>query len=611
MEHTISDSKAQAAVDAWSRLSDLSDDSYYQNWLELQTSLIDGSYLALLSLPAEGEQFGIAARYPQYADHQELAELVNQVLEQQSGMVCELALRPSEQGEAFGVAYPLIHEGRTEAVIALGVMVQSQEALQRVMRQLQWGLGWLELQHQKQRSDQIGARQQALSGSVELLAKVLAERSYDAAASRFVTDLAVTMQCDRVSLGIPQQNRVVVEHLSHSAQFGRKMNLVRLIESAMEESLDQQQVISWPANSEGGEIALAHQALSRDQGGAQVVTIPLFSENEVIACLTLERADIPFSDADVIRCESIAGLISVALDEKRLNDRSLWAKIKDSVVGQLGRVFGVGYLGRKLLLLLFIAIFGFGWLAEGEYRLSADASLENVIQRVVTAPYNGYIQAATLRAGDLVRENQELARLDDRDLKLERLKWLSETSKLQRQYQEATAGYDRAQINVLNAQLDQARAQLALVEGQLKRASIRAPFEGLIVSGDLSQRLGGAVEQGEVLFEVSPRHFYRIDLMVRESRIADVRIGQEGVLHLSALPDRGFPFIVTKLTPQTRAKDGSTFFVVEASLQDHSEQMQPGMEGVGKIGIDKRSLLSIWSRELVEWVRLKIWSWWG
>jgi hypothetical protein len=42
------------------------------------------------------------------------------------------------------------------------------------------------------------------------------------------------------------------------------------------------------------------------------------------------------------------------------------------------------------------------------------------------------------------------------------------------------------------------------VEEHLERAQLRAPFESLIVSGDLSQSIGAPVERGKVLFEVAP-----------------------------------------------------------------------------------------------------------
>ena len=56
---------------------------------------------------------------------------------------------------------------------------------------------------------------------------------------------------------------------------------------------------------------------------------------------------------------------------------------------------------------------------ESDFRVSADASLEGKIQRVVSAPVSGYLLSASVRAGDTVRQGDIMASLDDAELKLE------------------------------------------------------------------------------------------------------------------------------------------------------------------------------------------------
>ena len=38
-------------------------------------------------------------------------------------------------------------------------------------------------------------------------------------------------------------------------------------------------------------------------------------------------------------------------------------------------------------------------------------------------------------------------------------------------------------------------------------------------------------------------------------------------------------------------------------------RLRPGMEGVGKIDIDERKLVWIWTHSFTDWVRLWLWSW--
>jgi multidrug efflux pump subunit AcrA (membrane-fusion protein) len=171
------------------------------------------------------------------------------------------------------------------------------------------------------------------------------------------------------------------------------------------------------------------------------------------------------------------------------------------------------------------------------------------------------------------------------------------------------ANYDWAQIRIVNAKIEQAEAQLALIDEQLTRTKIVAPFPGVVMSGDLSQSLGAPVERGEVLFEVAPLDAYRVIAQVDEHHIAEVVVGQSGDLVLPSMPGEVFPFIIDQITPVSTAKEGRNYFRVEARLEESSERLRPGMEGVGKIRIDRRKLIWIWTHELIDWLRLQLWRW--
>ena len=563
---------------------------------------------------AEGAWSPVAAWPAAGGDPARLVEVCERVLDERCGLLLEL--EPSDQDsrleEHYGIGYPLLVDDQLRGVVALELAGSDQQRLAAAMEQLQWGVCWLEVLHRRRQSARESAALSRLESSVDLLGGVLAEEHFDGACQAFVTQVATLLDCDRASLGFRAGGHVAVRAISHSADFRKQMNLVRAIGAAMDEAIVQRRDIVYPA-PEGYEPSVLrdHEQLSRQYQGGAILTLALFGNDRYYGGLTLERpADRPFVEDEVELVRSLAALAGPALEAKRLNDRLLASKISDACRGQLGKLLGPRYIGRKLLSLGVVALAVFFSLAQGDYRLSSKAVLEGAVRRVIVAPFDGYIAEAPVRAGDLVAAEDLLCILDDRDLRLERLKWLSQKSQLQRQHQEALAGHDRAQASIVSAQLEQADAQLRLAEANLARTRLLAPFAGVLVSGDLTQRLGGAVEQGEQLYELTPLDAYRLIVQVDERRIADVRQGQEGSLLLSSLPETAFPFSIEKITPISTAEDGRNYFRVEARLESISPNLRPGMKGVGKVFVDRRNLASIWTRNLVEWARLWLWSWW-
>ncbi len=608
----VESASAATATSLWADFSHASEEGQYlRNWLALQCSLIEGARQALLVMAGAAEQFSPVAAWPDAGSGRELAEVTERALEERCGLVIEQDAGEGTAPRRYAAAYPILVDDHLHGAVAVEVVAPSEAALEAAMGQLQWGVSWLEVLVRRRAAAEEAAALERLRTGVDLLAATLAEPQFAAAAMAFVTELATGLGCERVSLGFVRRGHARVEALSHTADFGQRMNLIRSLGATMDEAIDQGREIVFPPLEDGPLlITRCHEQLAKQHGAGAILTVPLYGDGRYYGAVTLERPDeFPFDADEVDLCRSVAALAGPALEEKRLNDRLLVRKAFDSLRDQLARLFGPRYLVRKLVAVAALAVAVFFTFATGEYRVSADTALQGAVRRVLVAPFNGYVTEADARAGDVVEKGQLLARLDDRDLRIERLKYVSQRAQLQRQVQEAMAAYDRAKVKILSAQIDQVNAQLELVESQLARTNIKAPFRGVVASGDLSQMLGGSVQQGEVLFEVAPLNAYRVILQVDEHDIDDIHVGQHGTLVLSSLPDEHLPFVVSKVTPVATAKDGANRFRVEAALEHVSPRLRPGMEGVGKIDVGERKLISIWTHGLRQWLRLKLWQW--
>ena len=147
------------------------------------------------------------------------------------------------------------------------------------------------------------------------------------------------------------------------------------------------------------------------------------------------------------------------------------------------------------------------------------------------------------------------------------------------------------------------------MERQIARSALIAPFDALVIEGDLSQSIGRAVRRGEELFQIAPLESYRVALEVEETQLDDIRIGQTGTLVLSSLPDQGYAIEVTRITPRLEANDGRNVAMVEGQLLDSSPQIRPGMRGVAKVDVEERLLIQVWAQPIIDWIRLALWRW--
>jgi multidrug resistance efflux pump len=142
-------------------------------------------------------------------------------------------------------------------------------------------------------------------------------------------------------------------------------------------------------------------------------------------------------------------------------------------------------------------------------------------------------------------------------------------------------------VRVLEAQIAQADAQLALIDEQLVRTKLRAPFDGVVGQGRPEPVALARRSSAATCCSSSRRSIrIRVILKVDERDITNVKVGQSGLLTLSSMPHDAMPMAVEKITPVSVVEEGRNLFRVEAAVKGGIEKLRPGMEGVGKIEVD-------------------------
>lgn len=430
------------------------------------------------------------------------------------------------------------------------------------------------------------------------------------AATAYATDLAVKLGFERVSVGLSVEDSMRIIAVSHENSDKQTLHQA-LIVGVMEECAAQNSTVNFPSKEgDTPKIILAHAAMHQ-QVGNNLLSVPLHHQELVIGAIVFEydRSNHLTHD-DISACEHAAALFGPLLHLKHKAElpitKRIYQRVHHAWYNDLSehayKRYGMLFILALLIGLLFIPV---------AHRVGAPARLEGLVQRALVAPEDGFLQQSYVKPGDKIKTNQILATLADQDLLLEQQKMQSELAQYENAYGAALAGSDRVQLMINQAKMEEAKNQLALIEQKLERSKIKAPFDGVVIQGDLKQLLGTPVQKGDALLTVAPSGEFRLIVEVDERDIDLISVNQQGQVAFVSMPDEKVAFTVKSIMPVATAKDGRNFFEVECVLSQASlpANLQPGLEGVAKIEGEKVTVFWKLTHRLFDWIKLTIWRW--
>jgi multidrug resistance efflux pump len=214
----------------------------------------------------------------------------------------------------------------------------------------------------------------------------------------------------------------------------------------------------------------------------------------------------------------------------------------------------------------------------------------------------------SVRPGDAVRKGGELASLNRSELLLEQSSAQAEVTRNLREAEKARAAKALGEMRIAEAVAEQARARLDLVNYRLEHAVVKSPFDGAIVEGDLRERIGAPIKQGETLYKIARLDTLYVEADVDESDIREISAGSVAEIAFVAQPRLKFPAVVQVIEPAAvPKKDGNVFLVRLRPEKGVTAWWRPGMTGVCKITAGKRTLFWILTHRTADFLRLKLW----
>lgn len=448
------------------------------------------------------------------------------------------------------------------------------------------------------RAEDLAKRQAwLLTNIAELLAPYVLENALDA----FVGALQQNLDITRVALALANQHGTL-ELAAISEQAGAELssNEDQVLLALMAECVVQERVVCSPDEATGFKLPRADDELNSAEHDTSFATVPLYHHCRLVGVLLFERNDAaPFVPKTLELLEQIAVVSTPILILRREAERGAIAHIAHQWNTMLTNNFGSWRIGTAFLILLSGFIVLLSTAVPFSRSVSADAELVPTERRMITAPFDGFIDEIAVVSGDSVEVGQLLGQLEQRELEIEGARRDGDVASAEAQFRTAMADHDWQATTIARARLDRERALRALVDQRLEKIELRAPIAGRIVSSDTGDATGAPVRRGETLFEIAKGDNYEVHLLVHERDIREIHVGQKGTLSLTARPGEKLGLLVHTIHPLAERIDGVSRFRILASLDVFSGvSPRPGESGVAKLDAGTTNFVRLWGQPI-------------
>lgn len=171
---------------------------------------------------------------------------------------------------------------------------------------------------------------------------------------------------------------------------------------------------------------------------------------------------------------------------------------------------------------------------------------------------------------------------------------------------EARVAQAKAQKESADRHISQASANLTHAADVLKKTTYQAPFDGVITSVPVREGesvvIGIQNAPGSVLMTVADMSVITAEVMVDETDIVSVQLGQPAEVSIDAIPKKTFKAMVSEIgdnamvrstgvstSQQTTGSQEAKDFKVVVTVQDPPQDLRPGLSATAKITTATRS----------------------
>jgi RND family efflux transporter MFP subunit len=235
---------------------------------------------------------------------------------------------------------------------------------------------------------------------------------------------------------------------------------------------------------------------------------------------------------------------------------------------------------------------------------SLSGSLTPEKSATIRAELSGPIVQTYAEAGQRVGAGQSLAQIDASVLRDQQISARSAVTTAQSSYDIARRNLERNQtlekagaiaerdleqsrnaVIATQGQLSAARAQLANIDKQLDKASVQAPFAGVVAQRQANA--GDVVSPGTALFTVVDPGSMQLEASVPAEALAQVRVGMPVEFKVNGYPTRTFSGRIIRVNPT--ADPATRQVKITATIPNAGNTLVGGLFAEGRVSSESRN----------------------
>lgn len=141
-------------------------------------------------------------------------------------------------------------------------------------------------------------------------------------------------------------------------------------------------------------------------------------------------------------------------------------------------------------------------------------------------------------------------------------------------------------INLYQAQINKAKAEVSRLENEIQEATLKSPNKGQVT--EVNKRQGEAVKQTESVISFLPKGPFQVEVDIYEEDVIDIETGDPVIINLVAFPDHPLMGEVVSTDPAEKLINGIVYYETTIDFQEIKPGIKPGMTADIVIETDRK-----------------------